>query len=102
MNVLRTNAYIDHSKEINSRYALVPIVVYVFNKKDTTLSQEEINKIVKWFYYSQIRQRYISQLPQKLDKDINEDPKASSVPGGGRLILSSFGIAREETQDAGQ
>jgi hypothetical protein len=34
------------------------------------LTQEEIKKIVKWFYYSQIRQRYISQLPQKLDKDL--------------------------------
>jgi len=26
--------------------------------------------MIKWFYYSQIRQRYVSQLPQKLDKDI--------------------------------
>lgn len=34
------------------------------------MTQEEIKKIIKWFYYSQIRQRYISQLPQKLDKDI--------------------------------
>jgi hypothetical protein len=50
-------------------YALVPIIVYCFNKGTQPLSQEEIKKIVKWFYYSQIRQRYISQLPQKLDKD---------------------------------
>ncbi|MEK7992226.1 MAG: hypothetical protein AAB403_00325, partial [Planctomycetota bacterium] len=49
-------------------YALVPIIVYCFN--NPTLSHDEINKIVKWFYYSQIRQRYISQMPQKLDKDI--------------------------------
>jgi len=26
--------------------------------------------MVKWFYYSQIRGRYISQLPQKLDRDL--------------------------------
>ena len=26
--------------------------------------------MIKWFYYSQIRQRYASQLPQKLDKDV--------------------------------
>ena len=70
MNILKTHAYIDHTKEINSKYAIVPIVVYVFNKSKTVLSQEEIKKIVKWFYYSQIRQRYVSQLPQKLDKDI--------------------------------
>lgn len=71
VNILRTHAYVDHTKEINSRYAIVPIVVYVFNKERSVLSEEEIKKVVKWFYYSQIRQRYISQLPQKLDKDIS-------------------------------
>jgi uncharacterized protein with ParB-like and HNH nuclease domain len=70
VNLLRSQAYIDHSKEINSVYALVPIVVYVFEKGKDSLTQEEIKKVIKWFYYSQIRQRYISQLPQKLDKDI--------------------------------
>ena len=69
INILRTHAYVDHTKEINSVYALVPIIVYCFNKGVQPLSQEEIKKIVKWFYYSQIRQRYVSQLPQKLDKD---------------------------------
>jgi len=69
VNLLRSQAYIDHSSEINSVYALVPIIVYVFNKQ-ASLTQKEIKKVIKWFYYSQIRQRYISQLPQKLDKDI--------------------------------
>jgi len=70
-NILKSQMYIDHTKEINSVYALVPIIVYVFNKGKENLSQVEINKIKKWFYYSQIRQRYISQMPQKLDKDIS-------------------------------
>ncbi|MBE9160374.1 DUF262 domain-containing protein [Nodosilinea sp. LEGE 06152] len=69
INILKTHAYVDHTKEINSYYALVPIIVYCFNKGKQPLSQQEIKKIVKWFYYSQIRQRYISQLQQKLDKD---------------------------------
>ncbi|HEY9763781.1 MAG TPA: RNA-binding domain-containing protein, partial [Trichocoleus sp.] len=69
INILKTHAYVDHTKEINSVYALVPIIVYCFNKGKKPLSQVEIKKIVKWFYYSQIRQRYISQMPQKLDKD---------------------------------
>lgn len=69
-SVLRSNAYIDHTKEINSVYALVPIIVYAFNKGKTKMSQIEINKAVKWFYYSQIRTRYVSQLPQKLDRDL--------------------------------
>lgn len=78
VNLLRSQAYVDHTKEINSVYALVPIVVYVFNKEKESLSQVEIKKIIKWFYYSQIRQRYISQLPQKLDKDISIVVKSES------------------------
>ncbi len=72
-NVMKTHAFVDHTKEINSVYALVPIIVYTFNKFQSGtkhLSQEEIKKIIKWFYYSQIRFRYISTMPQKLDKDI--------------------------------
>lgn len=70
MNIMQSQAYVDHTKEINSVYALVPIIVYVFNKDGNKLSQIEIKKVIKWFYYSQIRQRYISQLQQKLDKDV--------------------------------
>lgn len=69
-SVLKSQAYIDHTKEINSVYALIPIIVYTFNKPNKKLTQIEIKKVIKWFSYSQIRQRYISQLPQKLDTDI--------------------------------
>ncbi|MEE3152758.1 MAG: DUF262 domain-containing protein, partial [Candidatus Neomarinimicrobiota bacterium] len=68
-NILKSQAYIDHTKEVNSVYAFVPIIVYAFNK-GKNLSQLEIKKMVKWFYYSQIRFRYISQLGGKLDKDL--------------------------------
>jgi hypothetical protein len=69
-NLMRTNAYVDHTAEINSPYALVPIIVYCFDKNGKHLTDTEIRKLVKWFYYSQIRYRYVSQLPQKLDKDL--------------------------------
>ena len=69
-NILRSRAYIDHSKEINSVYALVPIIVFAFKKGKTKMTDAEIKKVIKWFYYSQLRNRYVSQLPQKLDKDI--------------------------------
>jgi uncharacterized protein with ParB-like and HNH nuclease domain len=70
INILRSQAYVDHSKEINSVYALVPMVVFVFQRTVTNITQSDIQKMIKWFYYSQIRQRYASQLPQKLDKDV--------------------------------
>lgn len=69
-SLMQSQAFIDHTDEINSVYALIPIISYVFKKSDNRLSEEEIKKAVKWFYYSQIRTRYISQLPQKLDKDL--------------------------------
>lgn len=69
-NILRSQAFIDHTKEINSVYALVPIIVYAFRKGRSKMTETEIKKAVKWFYYSQVRSRYTSQLPQKLDKDL--------------------------------
>ena len=77
-NLMRANAYVDHSDEINSPYALVPIIAYCFDKNGAYLTDIEIRKLVKWFYYSQVRTRYISQLPQKLDRDLRtiaEDPQ---------------------------
>lgn len=70
VNLLRSTAYVDHTHEINSVYALVPIIVYCFDKKGVPLADAEIRKMVKWFYYAQIRARYVSQAPTKLDRDL--------------------------------
>lgn len=70
-NVLQSQAYVDHTDEINSVYALIPIISYIFKRPGNRLNEEEIGKIIKWFYYSQVRTRYVSQLPQKLDKDLS-------------------------------
>ncbi len=64
------NAYVDHIKEISSPYALVPIIVYCFDMHGKPLTDAQTRKMVKWFYYSQVRSRYVSQLPQKLDRDL--------------------------------
>jgi hypothetical protein len=76
-NLLRSNAFVDHTDEINSIYALVPMIVYCFDKGDHHLTEIEIRKMVKWFYYSQIRARYVSQLPQKLDRDLRTVAESS-------------------------
>lgn len=73
VNIMQSHAYVDHTDEINSVYALIPIIAYCYQKALADgghLTEGEIRKIVKWFYYSQIRTRYISQLPQKLDRDL--------------------------------
>lgn len=69
-SLMRSHAFVDHTDEINSVYALIPITVYCFDKGGGHLTEVEIKKLVKWFYYSQIRTRYVSQLPQKLDRDL--------------------------------
>ena len=69
-SLMRSRAFVDHTDEINSVYALIPITVYCFDKGGAHLTDAEIRKLVKWFYYSQIRTRYVSQLPQKLDRDL--------------------------------
>ena len=69
-SLMRSHAFVDHTDEINSVYALIPITVYCFEKGGAHLNDAEIRKLVKWFYYSQIRTRYVSQLPQTLDRDL--------------------------------
>jgi hypothetical protein len=78
INLLRSSAFVDHTDEINSIYALVPIIVYCFDKNGQHLTDSEIRKMVKWFYYSQVRARYVSQLPQKLDRDLRRVAEAGS------------------------
>ena len=70
LNLLQSKGYVDHSSEINSVYALVPIITYIYLQPGHKLNGEQIAKVIKWFYYSQIKTRYTSQLPQKLDKDL--------------------------------
>lgn len=77
-SLMRSHAYVDHTDEINSVYALVPIIVYCFDKGGEHLNDTEIRKLVKWFYYSQIRTRYVSQLPQKLDRDLRVIQESSN------------------------
>ncbi len=70
MNLMRSKAYIDHTTEINSVYALIPIIVFFYSRHGETIPEKQLWRIIKWFYYSQIRTRYVSQLPQKLDFDL--------------------------------
>ncbi|HEY9578572.1 MAG TPA: DUF262 domain-containing protein [Rhizorhapis sp.] len=68
-NIMQSHAFIDHTDEINSIYALIPIIAYCY-QLDGHLTDLQIRKVVKWFFYAQIRTRYVSQLPQKLDRDL--------------------------------
>ncbi|MCY4149742.1 MAG: DUF262 domain-containing protein [Gammaproteobacteria bacterium] len=70
VKMLRSHAFVGHIDEINSVFALIPVISFVYKKPNHKLSEPEIKRVIKWFYYSQLRQRYVSQSPQKLDKDL--------------------------------
>ena len=70
MNLMRSKGFVDHTSEINTTYALIPIVVFCYSKHGKPIPEQQLWRIIKWFYYSQIRTRYVSQLPQKLDFDL--------------------------------
>ena len=77
-NFLRDRAYVDHTDEINSIYALIPIIVFFYDNQGRIIPEDQLKRIVKWFYYSQIRSRYVGQMQQKLHSDlqkIQESPR---------------------------
>ena len=90
MNLMRTKAYIDHTSEVNSVYALVPIIVFCYTRHGETIPESQLWRMVKWFYYSQVRTRYISQLPQKLDFDLR------IIKQAGRPFEELLGVIAEE------
>ena len=70
VNLLRSRAFVDHTTEINSVYALIPIIAFCYRKHGESIPEQQLSRIIKWYHYSQIRARYVSQLPQKLDFDL--------------------------------
>jgi hypothetical protein len=78
VNLIRSHAFVDHTDEINSVYALIPVIAYCHDQKGRHLDDLEIRKVIRWFYYSQIRSRYISQLPQRLDQDLRVIERSST------------------------
>ncbi len=70
INLLKSRACIDSTKELSSNYNLLPLIAYIYLQPDNKLSDNQINNAINWFLLSELWQRYISQLPQKLDMDL--------------------------------
>ena len=70
INILKNRAYIDSTEELSSVYNLVPFITYIYIQPDNTLNDNQINDAINWLLLSLLWQRYISQLPQKLDLDL--------------------------------
>ena len=71
IDIMRDHAYVDHSSEMRSIYALIPIIVFCYDRQGKPLNDQEIRKLVRWFYYSQLGLEYIQRLPgEDLDRDL--------------------------------
>ncbi len=58
INFLRENAGIDNLSYLSSPFLLIPISVYWILKKNDALTQEEENKLLRWFYLAHMRGHY--------------------------------------------
>jgi hypothetical protein len=92
MNLLRSKGYVDHTAEIGSVYAVIPMIAFCYRKRDEAIPEEQLWRMIKWFYYSQVRRRYVSQLPQKLDFDLRIVKEAD------RPFEELLGVIAEERQ----
>ncbi|MCY4263650.1 MAG: DUF262 domain-containing protein, partial [Gammaproteobacteria bacterium] len=61
INLLRSKAFVDHTNEISTIYALIPLISFCYRMHGKTIPEAQLWRMVKWFYYSQIRRRYVSQ-----------------------------------------
>ena len=90
-NFLHDRAYVDHTREINTPYAMIPIIVFFYDRRGQTIPEDQLNRIVRWFYCSQIRARYAGQMQTKLHRDL-QVVRESSRPFEELLAI----IAKEE------
>ena len=58
INFLRENAGIDNLSYLSSPFLIIPIAVYWIQKKNEVLSQDEENKLLRWFYLAHMRGHY--------------------------------------------
>ncbi|CAN7719221.1 GmrSD restriction endonuclease domain-containing protein [Mesorhizobium sp. LjRoot246] len=69
INLLRGHAFVDHSSELSTPYVMVPLISWLYKAK-VKPSESSINRMVRWFYLSQARQRYSVGVLQKLETEL--------------------------------
>jgi hypothetical protein len=70
-NFIQTNARIDNLRLLSSSFLLIPIAYYALIKKEK-LNDEEVNKLLLWFYVAHMKGRYSKGSSESiLDSDIN-------------------------------
>lgn len=69
-NILEEEAHIPNSSYLSSRTVLIPLVAYIENKDELSLSREEKNEFFRWMYLALMWGRYSGSSDSDLDNDL--------------------------------
>lgn len=69
-NILEEEAHIPDSSYLSSRTVLIPLIAYIEDKDETTLSRDEKNKFFRWMYLASMWGRYSGSSDSDLDTDL--------------------------------
>jgi hypothetical protein len=80
LNFLRTNAGIESSEWIPSINALVPLVVYL-SKKQGQIINDEVKRLLFWFFEATMHQRFSGSPETKIDQDLKTVESIDPIDG---------------------
>jgi len=99
VNLLRNDAYIDSSENLNTPYVLVPLVVYLTRHGGVFKKDIEKRRFLHWMYAALMWGRYSGSMESAMQADLNslssEDP-VSELLGN---IVRDRGRIKVEPQD---
>jgi hypothetical protein len=99
VNVLRNDAYIDSSENLNTPYVLIPLVVYLTRRGGFFQQDVEKKGFLHWMYAALMWGRYSGSMESNMQADLNslssEDPVSELLSN----IVRDRGRIKVEPQD---
>ena len=109
-NILEEEAFIQDNSYLSSRAVLIPIIKYLDNKEEISLSRQEKNHFFRWMYLAMMWTRYSGSADSDLDHDLSiiedsETPIEDLVDvirqeRGGRLKVDASDLNEETRQSS--
>jgi hypothetical protein len=99
VNLLRNDAYIDSSENLNTPYVLIPLVVYLTRTGGVFKKDVEKKRFLYWMYAALMWGRYSGSMESNMQADLNslssEDPVSELLNN----IVRDRGRIKVEPQD---
>lgn len=99
VNLLRNDAYIDSSENLNTPYVLIPLVVYLTRQGGIFKKDVEKKRFLHWMYAALMWGRYSGSMESNMQADLNsfssEDPVSELLNN----IVRDRGRIKVEPQD---